>query len=133
VKFQPDLPSGVNVITRHEPGTVWVQAEPFSRAVLVPWSGPVQPWGVDRFEALEASHFEALLAFDPELVLFGSGPRLRFAAPGLQRTLMERRVGLETMDTAAACRTFNVLAGEGRRVVGALLVQGFEGASNSPG
>ena len=58
----------------------------------------------------------------PELVIFGSGARLRFPAPGLLRDLIERRIGVETMDTAAACRTYNVLASEGRSVVAALLL-----------
>ena len=68
-------------------------------------------------------NFESLLAMQPELVIFGSGERLRFAAPALMASLFERRIGVETMDTAAACRTFNVLAGERRRVVAALLVE----------
>ena len=59
----------------------------------------------------------------PELVVFGSGARLRFAPPALLRGLMARRIGVETMDTAAACRTYNILAGEGRRVVAALLLE----------
>ena len=59
----------------------------------------------------------------PELVVFGSGTRLRFAPPALLRGLMARRIGVETMDTAAACRTYNILAGEGRRVVAALLLE----------
>jgi uncharacterized protein len=58
-----------------------------------------------------------------ELVIFGSGPRLRFVAPALSRALIERQIGLETMDTHAACRTYNILAAEGRQVVAALLMQ----------
>ena len=64
-----------------------------------------------------------MLALAPELVIFGSGQRLRFVAPALLRPLIERRVGVETMDTAAACRTYNVLASEGRAVVAALLLE----------
>jgi uncharacterized protein len=121
VKFQPDRLEGVNAISRQEPGRVWVRAERHEGAVLVPWRGPVQRWPVDRYEALTAAHFEAVLALEPEVVVFGSGARLRFAPPALLRALLERRIGVETMDTAAACRTFNVLAGEGRLVVAALL------------
>ena len=123
MKFQPDRLDGVNSITRHEPAAVWVQAERFEASVLVPWRGPVRPWPVARFEALEASHFEQLLALAPELVIFGSGGRLRFVRPALTRALIERRIGIETMDNAAACRTYNVLANEGRTVVAALLLE----------
>ena len=56
-------------------------------------------------------------------MLLGSGTRLRFVAPALLRPLIEQRIGVETMDTPAACRTFNILAGEGRRVVAALLIE----------
>jgi uncharacterized protein len=56
------------------------------------------------------------------MVLFGSGPRIRFVPPAWLAPLMQRRMGLETMDTAAACRTYNFLLGEGRRVAVALLL-----------
>jgi uncharacterized protein len=123
MKFQPDTPTGVNVVTRHERGRVWVGSTPYTRSVLVPWSGPVLAWEAAAFEALAAAHFEHLLALRPEVVIFGSGTRLRFAAPALLRALIDRRVGVETMDTAAACRTYNVLAGEGRAVLAALLIE----------
>ncbi len=64
-----------------------------------------------------------MLAHAPELVIFGSGERIRFVAPALLRPLIERGIGVETMDTGAACRTYNVLASEGRTVVAALLLE----------
>jgi uncharacterized protein len=67
--------------------------------------------------------FQAALALQPELLIFGSGTRLQFISPTLYRCLIERRIGVETMDTAAACRTFNVLAGEGRSVMAALIIE----------
>jgi uncharacterized protein len=123
MKFQPDQLPGVNAVSRHEPGRVWVGTTPFDASVLVPWKGEVLPWGVDRFDALAAGHFERAAALAPELVIFGSGARLRFPAPALMRVLIERRIGFETMDTAAACRTYNVLVSEGRSVVAALLLE----------
>ncbi len=123
MKFQPDLQPGVNMLSRHEPGRVWVGTTPFAGSVLVPWQGEVQPWAVDAFGELTAAHFELAAAPAPELVIFGSGARLRFAPPALMRTLIERRIGFETMDTAAACRTYNVLVSEGRRVLAALLIE----------
>lgn len=122
MKFQPDSTEGVNVITRHEPGRLWVGAQPYSASVLVPWSGAVLAWDAPSLDALTPGHFERCLEFNPELVIFGSGPRLQFVRPAVYRALIERRIGVETMDTAAACRTFNVLASEGRAVVAALLI-----------
>ncbi len=123
MKFQPERFDGVNVISRHEAGCVWVNASAWTRSVLVPWRGDALAWPVERLADLTASHFEQLLALQPELVIFGSGARLRFVAPALQRSLIERRIGVETMDTAAACRTYNVLAAEGRTVAAALLIE----------
>ena len=81
------------------------------------------PWGVNSFEALDAAAFAGLAEKGPELVIFGSGQRLRFPKPAWIRPLVEKRIGLETMDTPAACRTFNILADEGRRVLLALLME----------
>ena len=122
LKFQPDQLPGANVITRHSPGELWVGNTRFAHSVLVPWVGEVRRWSCDDVQALSAADFDAVLALDPEVVIFGSGARLRFIAPALLRGFLERRIGVETMDTAAACRTYNVLATEGRSVVAALLV-----------
>ena len=122
MKFQPDTLAGVNAITRHEPGRLWVGNTAFAHSLLVPWVGAVQAWGPLAFEALSATHFESIAALKPEVVIFGSGLRLRFVPPALMRVLIEQRVGVETMDTAAACRIYNVLASEGRSVVAALLL-----------
>ena len=122
MKFQPDVLAGTNVITRHDADALWVGNQRFSHSLLVPWQGLVLPWAPSRPDDLDASHFEAILALQPELVIFGSGPRLKFVAPGLMRALIDRRIGVETMDTPAACRTFNVLVSEGRSAVAALLM-----------
>jgi uncharacterized protein len=122
MKFQPDTATGSNAISRHEPGRVWVGAAPYNESVIVPWEGSVLPWSLTRFDALTAEHFERIAALAPELVIFGSGRRLRFAHPSLLRPLIDRRIGIETMDTPAACRTYNVLFSERRSVVAALLL-----------
>jgi uncharacterized protein len=121
MKFQPDSLAGTNAISRVESDAVWVNGQRFEGSLLVPWQGAVQPWGAAGLQALAPQHFERLLALRPALVIFGSGARLNFIAPALYRSLIDARIGLETMDSAAACRTYNVLAAEGRSVVAALL------------
>jgi hypothetical protein len=79
-------------------------------------------WPAGSYEDIAEESFAPILDWDAELVLFGSGSRLRFAKPQWLAALYARRIGVETMDTHAACRTYNFLAGEGRRVVAALLV-----------
>jgi uncharacterized protein len=122
MKFQPDTLDGVNVITRQEPGRVWVASTAFEHSLLVPWRGAVLRWPAANPEALTEACFAQVASLQPEVVIFGSGARLQFVHPALLRGLMAQRIGVETMDTAAACRTYNVLASEGRKVVAALLV-----------
>ena len=122
MKLHPDEVQGVNVISHFEAGQIRVNGVPQPGNVLVPWSGEVLKWTASSFESLTAEDFAQLVAMAPEIVLFGSGGKLRFAKPALLRPLIDKRIGVETMDSGAACRTFNVLAGEGRRVVTALLM-----------
>lgn len=122
MKFQPDSLDGVNTIARHDGGSVWIGNQSYSGSVIVPWSGPVRAWAPADFNALTQAHFDEILQLQPELVIFGSGSRLRFPAPALLRELIARRIGVESMDSAAACRTYNVLVSEGRTVVAALLL-----------
>jgi uncharacterized protein len=84
--------------------------------------GHQQAWGCGSFEELNEAHFELISNWGAELVLFGSGQCLRFPQAGWLNALYSRRIGLETMDTQAACRTYNFLAAEGRKVIAALLV-----------
>lgn len=123
MKLQADRIDGQNAISRHGAEGVIVNQTEYRHSVIVPWQGEVTRWPVARFDALEAAHFDALIALQPQLVIFGSGARLRFAPPRLQAGLMKARIGVETMDTAAACRTYNVLLAEGRAVVAALLFE----------
>ena len=125
MKLHADRPD-TTAITAHGEGWVAVNGERHHHSIVVTPEGAPQPWACSRLEDLTPAHFEALLPAEgplPELVLLGSGRRLRFVAPALLAPLLGRRVGVETMDTAAACRTYNILAGEGRRVVAALLIE----------
>ncbi len=130
MKLRADRIEGQNAIARHGPGGVIVNGVEHRHSVVVPWEGAVLPWSVEHFDALAEAHFARLVELVPELVIFGSGERLRFVRPALMRGLIEQRIGVETMDTAAACRTYNVLLAEGRSVVAALL---FESPRPPPG
>ena len=121
--MQADRPDGGNSITRHSPEGVLVAGTEYRSHVLVPWRGSAVAWPVAGFDALDEHSFDAVLALSPELVIFGSGSRLRFPPPAILKQLMARRIGFETMDTPAACRTYNVLLAEGRAVVAALIFE----------
>lgn len=128
MKLQPDK-SDTQVITGYGPGWVSVgffvdgkpQQEKLTHSFVIGSHGERLDWPGISFDQLTAAHFEQLAQMQPELVVFGSGSKLRFPSPANQRALMEARIGLETMDTLAACRTYNILAGEGRHVLAVLL------------
>jgi uncharacterized protein len=123
VKLQPDRnDTTLNIITAVTPSAVSVNAQPHAGSLIVPWRGEVQAWACRDIGDLTEAHIEQVVAMRPEVVLLGTGARLRFAPPALLRSLMTHRIGIETMDTAAACRTYNILAGEGRSVVALLML-----------
>ena len=131
MKPQAERIEGTNAIARHSPQGVIVNGVEHRSSVLVPWRGAVQAWPVQRFEELGEGHFEAIARLKPELVVFGSGARLRFVRPALLRSLIDARIGIETMDSPAACRTYNVLLAEGRSVVAALVFEATEDAADT--
>lgn len=120
MKFQADK-SDAQTITGYGPGWIAVDRQNHETSLLVGSRGLLQAWGPQRFEDLSAADFEILASLEAEVIIFGSGSKNRFPPPAWLKPLMEKRVGLETMDTASACRTYNVLAGEGRNVIAALL------------
>lgn len=123
MKLQADRIEGGNAISSVQPDGLSVNGVPFRHSVVVPWQGEIVAWDAASLDQLKPDHFARLADLGPELVIFGSGSRLRFPPAALLRPLIERRIGVESMDTAAACRTYNILAGEGRSVVAALIVE----------
>ena len=83
---------------------------------------PVQPWPVDADERLRPEHFSSALDCKPELILLGTGATLRLPDPEVYGTLLSRKIGLEAMTTMAACRTYNLLAQDGRDVAACLIL-----------
>ena len=124
MKLQAERMEGSNAISRHGPDGVAINGVEHTQSVIVPWVGEVLRWDVANFDALNLEHFQRLAALKPELVIFGSGARLRFVKPALLKPLFDARIGVETMDSAAACRTYNVLLAESRAVVAALIFEG---------
>jgi uncharacterized protein len=122
MKLQPDRIETQSV-TAYGAGWVAIKGEKITHSVVITSEGLRLDWQCQRFEDLGPQHFAQLAALEVELVVFGSGERLRFVPPQWQAELMARRIGLETMDTQAACRTYNILAGEGRKVAAALLIE----------
>ena len=122
MKLQPDRFDTLSV-QAHGPGWVVVNGQRFEHSVAFSSGGQLEPWLCSQRADLTEDHFARLVLWQPEVVVFGNGQRLQFAHPSLLRPLIEAGIGVETMDTQAAARTYNILAGEGRRVVAALLIE----------
>lgn len=122
MKFQLQNPTGQNLFTGYGSGYLVVNNVRYERNLVVTPERVIEDWPAAGFDDLSASHFEFLRSLKPAIVLLGSGAALRFPRPELSRCLAEARIGLEVMDTTAACRTYNILTAEGRNVVAAVLL-----------
>ena len=118
----PLLRAGQQIIQSYAGGGFRVSGQAYQGAVLV-WPEQTTPWVFLSFADMQVSDFSALYDHDPlpDVVLFGTGPTQQFLLPAMRQALREKGLVIEVMDTGAACRTYNVLVAEGRRVVAALL------------
>lgn len=123
MKFHLNRADGLNLFTGYGDDYVIVnQVRHAQPSLLVTPELIVPDWQVAGFAALQAQHFAAMLLHNPEIALLGTGNRMRFPHPRLSAALTDAGIGLEVMDTKAACRTYNILVAEGRRVVVGLLL-----------
>jgi len=110
------------VIRGYGPGEVAVGRHRYTSSLLVTPDGVVPDWGPNGVAEITTRHLLDILSYRPELLILGTGERQDFPSPRLFTDLMDARVGYEVMATPAACRTYNILLAEGRRVVAALLL-----------
>jgi len=127
VKLHASAPSALNTFTAYGEGFVMVNGERHeggkggNAGGLIVTPERLLPWNVAGFDALEEADFQVFVDLNLEILLLGTGPRQRFPHPRLTRALAAKRVGVEAMDLHAACRTYNILMAEERRVAAALL------------
>jgi len=123
LKLQSDPHSGANTITGYGDGYVEINQIPYAHAVLLSSDGAISQWPAESFDGLVAADFDQMVERKPELILIGTGSRQRFPRPELLKSLISAKIGFEIMDSQAACRTYNILVGEGRQVLLALIVE----------
>ena len=109
------------LFTAHGADHVMVNNERYDHSIAVLPGEVRSDWEVTGFDALSAAHFDYFLALKPDVLLLGTGARQRFPHPRLYRSLTDAGIGVECMDTPAACRTYNILVAEDRKVVAAIL------------
>jgi uncharacterized protein len=123
VKFTLDPPSQANLIRSYSDTELRIGEQRVQRSCLVTAGQLITDWPPRTFDELAPAHLETIFALAPELVLLGTGPRQRFASAQVRSEFARRRIGLEVMQLGAACRTFNVLVQEDRRVLAALFLR----------
>lgn len=128
MKLHPSATQQYQTVTGYDAGGVEINAQHYSYSLIVMPEQAPRPWPVASFEALAETHFAQLLADAPDVVILGTGARQRFVHPRLSAALTMQRIGVECMDNQAACRTYNILMGEGRKVSLALIIAPADGA-----
>ncbi len=109
-------------VTGYEDDWIEINAARFSHSLIVLPEVPPARWSVCSFDGLQAADFAQIESLGPDLLILGTGQRQRFATPGLIAALLARRIGVECMDNQAACRTYNILMAEGRKVALAVIL-----------
>lgn len=122
MKLHLQSADGTNLITAYGEDYVAVNGIRHEHSLIVQPEKIIEPWQVSVSDVLTEAHFTVLAELELEVLLLGTGARLRFPAPQLIHQLARRGIGLEAMDTFAACRTYNILAAEGRKVAAALIL-----------
>jgi uncharacterized protein len=122
MRFTLDRPGTLHIVRGYAPGQLRIGERAFARSVIVSAATLIEDWRPQHMGELTAADLEPALALQPQVLLLGSGARQAFPAPDLLAQLYAARVGVEVMDTGAACRTYNVLVAEGRAVVAALII-----------
>lgn len=109
-------------VTAYDDNGVEINAVRFDYSLVVMPEIPPQPWPPTSFDSLSPEHFQQIEAAAPDVVILGTGKRQRFVHPKLTAGLTARSIGVECMDSQAACRTYNILMAEGRKVALALIL-----------
>jgi len=121
MKFSVVDQSNGYTIQAYTDNSVTVNGAIFSRSLVVMADRVIPDWRPDSFQSLSEADFSAFVEMRPDLVVLGTGQQQQFPDPRLYRALIEAGIGIEVMTTPAACRTYNILTSEGRRVISALL------------
>ncbi len=117
-----DSNQGVFTIRSYEPGTIQVNDSLIHNSIIITPTEIINPWKPQSLSELSAQDFLPILKFAPEIFLLGTGEHQHFPSPLVLQELYKQQIGVEVMDTGAACRTYNVLMSESRNVVVALLI-----------
>jgi uncharacterized protein len=122
MKFAQDSQDEGYVITAYDDGSVSVNGKAFSQSLIITSSQLDENWDIAGIELLTTDHVDRVLSYQPELIIIGTGNKLIFPAVEVYSAIIKLGIGVDFMDTRAACRTYNILMSEGRDVVAGLIL-----------
>jgi uncharacterized protein len=122
MKFAQDSQDEGYVITAYERDSVSINGKVFNKSLIVTPSQLNDNWSINTVEQLTTDHIQLILAYNPELIIIGTGSKLIFPAIDTYAAIIKRGIGVDFMDTPAACRTYNILKSEDRNVVAGLIL-----------
>jgi uncharacterized protein len=119
--IQQDLSDAVYQIHRYEPGKIWINQRLYQESIIIRPTALLFPWPPKKLSDLTFHHFNTLQQNPPHILLLGTGLHLAIPAEALILPWLEKEIGVEFMDSRAACFTYNILASEGRNVAACIL------------
>ncbi len=122
MKFAQDSQDEGYVITAYGENSVSINGKPFKQSLIITRTKLNEDWDVSMVELLQAEHIDQILSFNPELIIIGTGNKLIFPAAEVYSGIIKHGIGVDFMDTRAACRTYNILMSEGRHIVAGLIL-----------
>ncbi len=122
MKFSEDKIDQGYHITGYNQDTIIVSGSPKTSSFIISFEQLIEHWAPTHIDQLRTHHMQPLLELKPELVLIGTGEILKFPSVEHYACLIQQNIGVEIMDSAAACRTYNILLGEGRKVAAGIIL-----------
>ena len=122
MKFSEDTNAGSNVIHSYEDREIIINGERFTQSLVIGQQQLIDNWPIDHIDQLSPDHLQSVMQFSPEVILIGTGDCLKFPAVEHYADIIKQGIGIEFMDTRAACRTYNILLSEDRQVIAGLII-----------
>ncbi len=123
MKFAEDLSDNGYIVTAYDKRSVDVNGKRFEQSFIISSDTFQEAWPVNTITELCSEHLTPIIDLQPEIIIMGTGRKLIFPAVETYAALIRNNIGIEFMDTGAACRTYNILTGEGRKVVAGMILE----------
>ncbi len=122
MKFAQDSQDEGYVITAYDEDNISINGKAFTDSLIITRTKLDEHWKLNHIDSLQSEHIEQILILNPELIIIGTGKKLTFPAVATYSEIIRKGIGVDFMDTQAACRTYNILMSEGRDVVAGLIL-----------